>query len=273
MTSEKYTVKTPVFEGPLELLLDLVEKRKLFVSDISLAEVTDDYIEYVRNLPAFSLGNRTAFIVVAATLLLVKSRSLLPNLALTEDEDKEIGDLEERLRLYGIFKDASGAIKRAFGERIIFERTFKEDQTPVWSPDPALTKESMHEAIRRVIAGMPKKEAPPVAEVKKVISIEEMIDSLAARIERAINLNFSEFSKSSPYETHTREHRVFVIVGFLAMLELIRNGVMDALQSDEFGDIAIERREAHEGDADAAGGSPDAAAGSDGENAPGDSGL
>ncbi len=82
-----YKVKTHVFEGPLDLLLDLVEKRKLFVNDVSLAEVTDDFIKYIETHEEFPIGESAEFIVIASTLMLVKSRSLLPMLALTEDEE------------------------------------------------------------------------------------------------------------------------------------------------------------------------------------------
>src|SRR3989344_4122925 len=95
-----FTVKQEHFEGPLELLLDLIEKRKLFVSDVSLAKVADDYISYVKNLSEFPVADSAHFVLIASTLLLIKSKSLLPNLDLTTEEQVSIEDLEHRLRLY-----------------------------------------------------------------------------------------------------------------------------------------------------------------------------
>jgi len=81
-----FTIKTESFEGPLDLLLDLIEKRKLYISDISLAKVTDDFIEHIKNIGGIEIGESAHFILVASTLLLIKSKSLLPELALTEEE-------------------------------------------------------------------------------------------------------------------------------------------------------------------------------------------
>lgn len=83
-TLPEFKIKTEVFEGPLDLLLSLVEKRKLFISDISLASVTDEYINHINKLPEYSMDDRTQFILIASTLLLIKAKSLLPNLPLTE---------------------------------------------------------------------------------------------------------------------------------------------------------------------------------------------
>ena len=96
--STGFKIKTEVFEGPLDLLLSLVEKRKLFISDISLSKVTDEYIQHISDLPAYSMDDRAQFIVIASTLLLIKAKSLLPNMPLTEDEKGSIEDLESRLR-------------------------------------------------------------------------------------------------------------------------------------------------------------------------------
>src|SRR5437868_2863344 len=100
MDKLNYSVKTAVFEGPLDLLLDLIEKRKLFVSDVSVSQVTDDFVSYIEGHEQFPLEESAEFIVVASTLMLIKSRSLLPSLPLTDDETASIEDLEARLKLY-----------------------------------------------------------------------------------------------------------------------------------------------------------------------------
>jgi len=85
---QSFAIKTEVFEGPMDLLLDLVEKRKLLINDISLAEVTDEYMRHVATMQEASLPGTAQFVQMAATLLLIKSKSLLPVLELTEDEEE-----------------------------------------------------------------------------------------------------------------------------------------------------------------------------------------
>ncbi len=93
---EEYLVKTHIFEGPLDTLLSLIEKRKLFINDISLAQVADDYIAYIKSLNEFPIADSSHFILIASTLVLIKSKSLLPDLNLTTEEQESIDDLEDR---------------------------------------------------------------------------------------------------------------------------------------------------------------------------------
>src|SRR3989338_5944844 len=91
------------FSGPLGLLLNLVEEKKLSINEVSLAQVADQYIAYIKSAPALSKEELAQFIVVAATLILIKSRSLLPSLAISEEET-DIKELETRLATYKFFK-------------------------------------------------------------------------------------------------------------------------------------------------------------------------
>ncbi len=241
-----YKVKTNSFEGPLELLLSLIESRKLFVNDVSLAQVTDDYIKYIRNLPTRENNTHIAdvsnFLLTAATLILIKSKSLLPTLALTEDEEEKISDLENRLKLYQIIKNATVDVKSNFGARIIFRPLEKTWNEAIFSPDPQITVDSMLSSINNVLAHVPKKvEKLPEIEVKKVINIEEVINSLTNRIQNAINISFKDFAKSHKPENEV-ELKVHVIVSFLAMLELVREGIIDVVQNNTFEDINITKQ-------------------------------
>ena len=100
-----FKIKTETFEGPLDLLLSFIEKRKLLINEISLAKITDDYLGHIQSISDHSIGDRAEFIVTASTLLLIKSRSLLPNLSLSDEEEQNISDLEDRLKLYQKIKD------------------------------------------------------------------------------------------------------------------------------------------------------------------------
>lgn len=242
-----YNIKQGSFEGPLELLLSLIEQKKLFVNEISLAEVTNDYISYTKSLKDQPddkhISNVSYFVLIAATLILIKSKSLLPNLSLTEDEEEKITDLETRLKLYKIFKTASIDIKNNFGLKIIFmpnERIWSE---PIFSPDPNINIPNITSSVLSVINNLPKKtEELPEIEVKKIINIDEVINNLTDRIQTAMNLSFREFTRSSGVKTK-EEARVHVIVSFLAMLELVREGIIDVIQNSSFGDIEINKQE------------------------------
>ncbi|MES2930260.1 MAG: segregation/condensation protein A [Patescibacteria group bacterium] len=246
-TLSAYKVKAGQFEGPLDLLLSLIEQRKLFVNEISLAEVTSDYIAYIKSLSENDTEKRIAdisyFILIAATLILIKSKSLLPSLALTDDEEEKIVDLEKRLALYQIIKNATIDIKNTFGMKIIFtppERVWSE---PLFSPDPGMTIENMLQGISDVLSHAPQKIVPlPEVEVKKVISIDHMIEGLTERIQTAMNMSFREFAASHKGET-IEEVKVHVIVSFLAMLELVREGIIDVIQNASFGDIEMSKQE------------------------------
>lgn len=242
-----YQIRQGAFEGPLELLLSLIEQRKLFVNEISLAEVTNDYISYIKSLSDIPTNKHIAdvsyFILIAATLILIKSKSLLPNLSLTDDETEKIVDLEARLKLFKIIKDASINISNNFGTKIIFmpnERIWSE---PLFSPDPLITQNSMFVSINEVFLHLPKKvDKLPEIEIKKIINIEEIINSLTDRIQGAINLSFKKFTESSGAENQ-EEAKVHVIISFLAMLELVREGIIDVIQNTSFGDIEINKQE------------------------------
>jgi len=237
--SKTYQIKTGNFEGPFGLLLDLVEKRKLFINDVSLASVTEDYLQYMNKLGGLSPGEVASFILVASTLILIKSKSLLPNLNLTTEEEGDIKNLEERLRLYELFMKLGGNIKNNFGKKIIFAPQERKSEVLIFLPDEQITKKSMMTFAQDVLGAMPKKVFLPEVEVKKVISIEEMIDKLTDRIKNSLKLNFKDLNG----KVSNREEKVVVIVGFLAMLELVRQGIMDAVQENDGADIIMERIE------------------------------
>jgi len=243
-----YKVKTGNFEGPLDLLLSLIEQRKLFVNEISLAEVTNDYISYVKKLGENDKNEKyiadiSYFILISATLILIKSKSLLPNISLTEEETEKIVDLEKRLKLYEIIKNASIEIKNNFGVKIIFFGEERNWNDPIFSPDKNVNVNTFYNLVSEIIERSPKKtEKLPEIEIKKVIKIEEVIDNLTDRIQSAINLSFREFSKS--YNSSNKEEaKIHVIVSFLAMLELVREGLIDVIQNTSFGDININKQQ------------------------------
>ena len=232
-TISPYSIKTEHFEGPLELLIELVEKRKLLINNISLATVTDEYIARVSDMQEQSLPHTAQFITLAATLLLIKSKSLLPVLELTEEEETSIHDLEDRLRLYQIYRDIALSVQNEFGSKMMYEPEYTPPRNPVFLPDNFCTVSALVEAMERAITNLPKLIVKQTAKVKPMISLEEMMDSLRRRIERQIRTSFFEMKQNEP-------ERKNVIVGFLAILELFKQGNLIITQVDRFYDIEIE---------------------------------
>ena len=244
MEGDTYQIKMTGFEGPFGLLLGLIEKRKLFINDVSLVAVTEDYLNYMNKLGSLHPDKISSFILVASTLILIKSKSLLPNLNLTDEEEGDIHNLEERLRLYELFTKLGVNIKNNFSKKIIFTPLERRNELRAWGhttlmflPDDQITKKNMMSFARGVLGSMPKKVFLPEVEVKKVVSIEEMIEKLTERIKNSLQTSFKNFSG----KIKTREERVTAIVGFLAILELVRQGIIHVMQESDFSDIIIEK--------------------------------
>ncbi len=253
-----FTVKTQAFEGPLDLLLNLIEKRKLFISDISLSQVTDDYISHINQLPEYSLKHRAQFILIASTLLLIKAKSLLPTLELTTEEQGDIRDLELRLKILEIMRRQSHYVRENFGKQKIFERGDMEEVIRIFAPGKDISLDAITGAIGQVLNSLPKQQVEQKVTVKKVISLEEMMDRLADRIQSAMKMSFREFSankhdgsanmahgqgRGARMNVVDRAERVHVIVSFLAMLELVKQGSIEVKQDSLFDEIEMERND------------------------------
>lgn len=235
METTTYHVKTEIFEGPMELLLSLVEKRKLFINDISLARVADDYMEHIRSFEKFPLGDAAGFVLVASILVLIKSKSLLPKLDLSEEEEESMEELESRLKEYKRMKELSLHIAERFGKRMIFPRVHVSKHIqPIFAPEPTITQENMLAAIYSALSKVPRPEPIEKRTVRKVMSLEAMIENLSERMLRSMRMSFSEFSGQGKAE------RVTIVVSFLAMLELVKQGALMVQQDEMFSDIYME---------------------------------
>tara|TARA_B100000508_G_scaffold141090_1_gene146270 strand:+ start:12886 stop:13614 length:729 start_codon:yes stop_codon:yes gene_type:complete len=228
-----FSIKTETFEGPMELLIELVEKRKLLINDISLAEVTDEYMKTVSEMQELSLPNTAQFVALAATLLLIKSKSLLPVLDLTEEEEASIEDLEDRLKKYKVYREIADTLALRFGKTNLYEPEYIPPRDPLFIPDQHCNTSELAEAMRRVLTNLPRTEVKPAARVRPTISLEDMMSKLQNRIEKQMRTRFSDIQRT---ET---EHKN-VIVGFLAILELFKQGDVIITQAGRFDDIHLE---------------------------------
>jgi segregation and condensation protein A len=236
MYPRSFSIKTETFEGPLDLLLSLIEKRKLLINDVSLAKITDDYIEFIKNSTSYSIKENSHFILIASTLLLIKSKSLLPTLELTAEEQGSIEDLETRLKIYKVIKDSEKNITDIFGINPSFFSEGFSYQTPVFAPPRELNLQLIQAILDGILKNLPKKETLPKTVVKKIISLEETIGHLTTRIQQNISMSFKEFAKFG------KEEKVNIVVSFLAMLELVKQGIIETRQANHFEDIEIQTK-------------------------------
>jgi segregation and condensation protein A len=243
LSLHQYTIKQASFEGPLHILLELIESRKLFVNDITLATVTEDFIVFVESIRTpesdYLLALQSEFVMIASTLLLIKSKSLLPGLTLTEEEQSSVSDLELRLKLLQIFKQASQTLAAISNTTPLFQPSelSSKERYAGFISDSTVTTSSLLEALQTVLMRAPQQSTPtPKVIVEKVVTLEEMMAKLAERINNAIKMTFTQFSG---HNTNTPKKEV--IVSFLALLELVKRGVLMAKQGADFEEIHLEK--------------------------------
>jgi segregation and condensation protein A len=231
-----YTVKIPIYEGPLDLLLDLIERAELDITTVSLAVVTDQYLDYIHALEQTHPADISAFLVMAARLLQIKSEALLPRPPVREPGEEDVGDsLVEQLKLYkrikeiGLWLDA----RQQAGLRTYLRVAPPPKVQPRFDPG-TLTLEVLIAAAESVFARLPEKE--PLASVIAApkITIREKIDLIARALKEVQRTSFRNLVGSSPT-------RLEVVVTFLAVLELIKRYRVEAHQEALFGDIQIDR--------------------------------
>lgn len=231
------------FQGPIERLLEMIERRKMPINEVSLAAITDEYIQSVDNLQNHELSEKTHFILVASTLTLIKSKSLLPTLELTEEEETDIDELKKRISLLKVFAQAGKNLSGNISSLPHYYHARIAKKVRSFDPDTQMTIESLHGALQEALHSVPqlvpkKKEAS----VSILIHIEEMMSSLEVRIKKAVSTDFSSFVYEYAGENikESKQARVYHIVGFLAMLELVRKGSLMTQQEANFSPIHIQ---------------------------------
>ncbi len=233
---EDYEVHLEVFEGPLDLLLTLIRRQELEITAVSLAAVTDQYLAYLERLQEIDPGALAAFLEVAAQLVLIKSRSLLPRPQREtgeEDEEEDLAEaLAERLREYARFKAAAQALRER-SERGL--RAYVRLAPPPTLPRQVelsdVTLEDLLAAVREALEVRP---MPSVTEVVEPIpvTIEERIAAIRRTLKRTAQVPFRRLLTDCT-------SRVEVIVTFLALLELIKQREVSVTQEELFGEIIV----------------------------------
>ncbi len=246
MDNQQPNLKLPVFEGPLDLLLHLIEKNKIDIYDIPIFEITRQYLDYLKQWDDLNMEVASEFIVMAATLINIKARRLLPLAERTDadDEDEEAA-LIARLLEYKRFKEAGrtlGTHLLTEGELFLWRHPESiQGERPVPAPRELLEKVSLtqlHELMER--AERSKKESYDAQRAgfrsvkKEQFTVTEKIAALRQKLVLVERLSFMELTKSS----RTKEESVTY---FMAMLELSRLNQVSLSQERAFGDIIVER--------------------------------
>ncbi|MCA9364886.1 MAG: segregation/condensation protein A [Candidatus Moranbacteria bacterium] len=230
-----YTIRLEQFEGPLDLLLSLIEDKKMDITRVSLAGVTEQYILFVKNNTSVTPLNMAEFISVAAKLILIKSKALLPVLELEEEEEAEIADLEEQLREYKKFQDASlrlGEIAQN-GGLCVSRVAFLGVRSGFYPPDD-LDVSTLRGAFSRVVADIPSIAQLDQQKWKDVVSLEQKMNHVAESVRQRVSMRFSDIVSQGATKLDT-------IVSFLAILELVRQQIVDVSQERHGEDIHIAR--------------------------------
>lgn len=246
----KYELKTEKFSGPLEKLLELIEAREMEVGEVSMAEVTDDFLKYLEGFKKegvgvegleFDLRVLADFISVASKLIFLKSKYLLPGLALTEDEEADIKDLEHRLKIYQELKPALKYIAKLWREN---HRSYSRPyflgrgsglaagQT-VFYPGTNVHTDGLAESLNRIFETIKTYELETETIKEKIVTLEEKISEVMGRIQKEGDMHFKTLSGG--------ESRGDMIIAFLAILHLAREQIILLEQMDNFSDILVKK--------------------------------
>jgi segregation and condensation protein A len=238
-----YTVRTPVYEGPLDLLLDLIEHAELDITAVSLAAVTDQYLASIRDLEQLNADEISAFLVIAAKLLQIKSEALLPRPPVHEPGEEDIArSLVDQLKLYKRFKEIGSWLNEQQERNL---RTFLRVAPPP-KIEPKLdlsnlTLETLIVAAHEAFAKERNKQPLAVIIAAPRVTIREKIDLITKTMNEMGRSTFRALLDQGA-------SRLEIVVTFLAMLELVKRYRIQARQEALFSDIEINRAEDWEED-------------------------
>ena len=242
--SEALTVKLPDFEGPLDLLVHLIEKDKVDIYDIPIVSITQQYISYINEMQVYDLDMASEFLLIAAMLLQIKSRMLLPKDDAEEDEENDPRDmLVEMLVLYQKFKKRAGLLRECLTESRLFavRAPMKLD-----TGTRKIKSYTMADLLRTLIRMIPAPDERPAVIPRQEFHVqdkmEEVLHLLRKKKSKKQKLAFTDF-------IHARHNRSETIAAFLALLELLRLKQISIQQDGAFSPIYItERKETAHGD-------------------------
>lgn len=225
-----FEVTHETFSGPLELLLELIQKEKLPITDVSLSKVAEAYLAHVNThtVPPEELAD---FLVVSSKLLLIKSRAILPEVDCAEEDGPPLAD---QLRMYKQFVEASVWIQAHWEapERMVLRVQKKPPKTVQFSPPAKLTSQDLAETLHQLLRRLKPFFALSQTSMERVVSVAKRIEEIRAALLTRSRLTFQEAIRGS-------SSKVDIVVSFLALLELVKSQTVHAVQSGAFDDIVI----------------------------------
>lgn len=227
-----YLIRLQQFEGPLDLLLRLTEEQKLDITQVSLAQVADQYIEYINQNPDIPPSELADFLVIAAKLLLIKSKELLP--ILSPEEEEEVSNLEKQLKIYKEYYEASKILNKIILKKnfTFTRKTSLITQKSIFKPPSWLTKEIVAQTFQKILKNLKPIFKIPQETVRKIISLQEKIRQINELILKNSQINFSNLINGLKSKTE-------IILNFLALLELFKQKIVIIQQKKTFGEITI----------------------------------
>lgn len=235
-----FVVSLDKFNGPLGLLLQMIESEKLDITEISLAKIADEYVEYVKNNENIKADEIADFLIVAAKLLWLKSKALLPYI-ISDEKEEETDDLEKQLKMYKEFADASLVIADiiALGNYQYTPKFNKQNRQKLFNLplfikpknlNPDILKTLMLDLIAKISEEKPLEEE----RIEESISIEDKISFIRQTIKEQISFSFNSLIKKGASKTE-------MIVSLLAILELIKQKEIEFEQEALFSEILLLR--------------------------------
>ena len=223
------------FQGPLDLLLQLIEKNKLQISEISLGKVTDQYIDYINSSDNLAAEEVADFLLIASKLIYLKSKNLLPDFVMEEDDGI---DLEKQLKIYRQYYEASKMMNKIFVDKkrhsYVRSTPFKLDLSGEFVPPKNLSIAGMIRAFENVLSRIERVVNLPKVVMARAMSIREKISHIQDILRSGGKTTFKNLLKD-------KSNRTEIVVSFLAMLELVKQQEIVVIQESMFGDLYIDK--------------------------------
>ena len=241
LETNKYAIKIENFEGPLDLLCHLIDKNKMNINDIKLSEITDQYIEYINKMEEMNLEVTSEFLVMASTLIYLKSKSLLPS---DNEESEEISEEEllRRIIEYKKYKEITKTLKSMYEENSVrFYKTPDEIKLPKQKLERDYDKQLIIDAYSNVVRVNQEKVNQNAQNIEKIAITDTytVVSKVKEMFKELIRNKSFVFNKLFSIQKHNRQE---VVTAFSGLLELSRRSKVETEQDGLFGDINVKRK-------------------------------
>ena len=240
LETKKYSIKTENFEGPLDLLCHLIDKNKMDIYDINLSEITDQYIDFIRQMEEMNLDVTSEFLVMSSTLLYLKSKHLLPK---TQEDEEEITEEEliRRIIEYKKYKEITSKLKENF---LMYSKRFYKNSEDIKLPMQKIEEEYTSETIPAIYGELLRRNTEKINEnasnIEKIAITETYsVGDTVKEMYRAL-VKFKKFTFNKLFSIKKKNKRE-IVTAFSGLLEMSRRNKIVTEQEELFGDIEVEK--------------------------------